>query len=111
MKSTGKLPSDTFDFTSVESDTGMMETGNDLGKYNELYRELAEMIGESAARKIWKRYSGLSVTFPRKLYSQKYTRDFIAENMKSIKPRDIAVMADLSEQGMMLQRDLDLAHT
>lgn len=71
---------------------------NDPEQYCEVYKELAEMVGDANVRKIWKRYSGLSVTFPQRLYSREYTRKFIADNRDTMKPKDIARAVGLSER-------------
>ena len=56
------------------------------------------MIGESAALKLWNRYAGLTITFPRKLYSKKYTRRFIEENMNELTPGELALQTSLTER-------------
>lgn len=71
---------------------------HDPEQYCEVYKELAEMVGDANVRRIWKRYSGLSVTFPQRLYSREYTRKFIADNRDSMKPKDIARAVGLSER-------------
>ena len=70
----------------------------DSEKYSEAYRELAELLGDTAVLKLWRRYSGLNVIFPKKLYSREYTRKFIETNMGVIKPSEMARMVDLSER-------------
>ena len=70
----------------------------DSEKYSEAYRELAELLVDTAVLKLWRRYSGLNVIFPKKLYSREYTRKFIETNMGVIKPSEMARMVDLSER-------------
>ena len=70
----------------------------DSEKYSEAYRELAELLGDTAVLKLWRRYSGLNVIFPKKLYSREYTRKFIETNRGVIKPTEMARMVDLSER-------------
>ena len=70
----------------------------DSEKYSEAYRELAELLGDTAVLKLWRRYSGLNVIFPKKLYSREYTRKFIETNMGVIKTSEMSRMVDLSER-------------
>ena len=68
------------------------------GNYNEIYRELAELLDEDAALKIWRNYAGLSVAFPRQLYSRAYVRKFIRDNRDNMKPGEIARRVGLTER-------------
>ena len=70
----------------------------DPSQYNEIYREMAELLGIAAVLKIWKRYSGVSIAFPRQLYSKAYIRQSIEENMGERKPAEIARMVGLTER-------------
>ena len=63
-----------------------------------VYRELAELIGENATLKIWRHYSGLSITFPQKLYTRDYVKKCICESMDVKKAKDIAKELSLSER-------------
>ena len=67
-------------------------------QYSEVYRGLAELIGDTAVRKIWKNYAGMTVTFPMQLYSRDYIREFIADNAGQKKPSEIARIVGLSER-------------
>lgn len=73
----------------------MTETSD---RYCKIYREMAELIGDAAVRKLWKEYGGTSVNFPVRLYSQEYTRSFIQENMEKITPADMARELRLTER-------------
>ena len=68
------------------------------GHYSEVYRELAELIGEAAVIKIWRSYSGLTVTFPRQLYSREFIRSYIRENTGILKPAEIARNVGMTER-------------
>lgn len=100
MPNTGNNASDGFDSDLIElsSDGGEPSMGNDPGQYYEVYKEMAEMIGDANVRKIWRRYSGLTITFPQHLYSREYTRQFITENYQTMKPKEIAKAVGLSER-------------
>ena len=68
------------------------------GYYSEVYREMAELIGEAAVIKLWRSYSGLTVTFPRQLYSREYIREYIRGNMGVLKPSEIARNVGMTER-------------
>lgn len=79
-------------------------------RYAELYRELAELLGDAATRKLWKAYGGVTVTFPTRLYSREFTRQFIREHMSSMKPSEMARELRLSERRVrQIIRDLRMS--
>ena len=72
--------------------------GNDFTQYNEIYREMADLLGNAAALKIWNRYSGLTISFPRQLYSKEYVRRYVEENEGVLKPAEMARKVGLTER-------------
>lgn len=66
--------------------------------FNVIYQGFAELLGEKAALKIWKNYAGLTVTFPKKLYTNEYTRKFVREHKGSMTTREIAKALNLTER-------------
>ena len=62
----------------------------DTTQFNDIYKEMAELLGDAAALKMWNRYAGVSVSFPKQLYSREYIRKFIHDNSDVMKPSDIA---------------------
>ena len=83
---------------SVELNTEVMEVSNNAENYCEIYRELAELIGENNSKKIWNYYRGLSIQFPQRLYSKEYTKKYIKENIDNMKLKDIAKHLNLTER-------------
>lgn len=71
---------------------------SDFEKYSRLYRELAELIGETSMRKLWKAYGGISVTFPTKLFSQEYIREYVLMHQNDLTPTEIARELMLTER-------------
>lgn len=71
---------------------------NQPENYAELYRELADLLGDAAVRKLWRNYGGLTVTFPIRLYSREFTRQYIHDNMDLLKPSEMAREVSLSER-------------
>lgn len=79
-------------------------------KYCDLYRDMAALIGDAAVRKLWKAYGGINVTFPTKLYSRTYVRQFIGENMDQMKPSEMAKELKLSDRRIrQLIREIRMA--
>lgn len=110
MKNTKKFSwkstTDTFNTKSLEleqiQERRLLEDGDDLEgdskNYSNIYRELAELLGSNAARKVWENYAGLTVNFPKRLYSKEYTMEFIESHAKNMSPKNIAREVDLSER-------------
>lgn len=100
MKTTAKTTEDNYKCESLELIQGGDEwsMSADPEQYSEVYRGLAELIGDTAVRKIWKNYAGMTVTFPMQLYSRDYIRRFIADNAGKKKPSEIARIVGLSER-------------
>ena len=67
-------------------------------RYAGIYGELAEILGDAAVNKIWKQFSGTNVTFPQRLYSKEYTREFIKDNWGDMSASEIARTVGLSER-------------
>ena len=70
----------------------------DTTQFNDIYKEMAELLGDAAALKMWNRYAGVSVSFPKQLYSREYIRKFIHDNSDVMKPSDIARTIGLTER-------------
>ena len=67
--------------------------------YCEFYQELYRMVNNSEAMKeIYERYRGLTVTFPKKLYSKEYVHKYLEENYGKVKIQDMARHLELSER-------------
>ncbi len=99
MKNTGQSTNDNFKNDLLKLEMEVIEGVNSNSeRYGGVYKEIAEILGDNATMKIWKHFSGLNVTFPQRLYSKEYTREYIKENMKLVKPADIAKTMGLSER-------------
>ena len=64
-------------------DEEVIEINSNPERYSGIYKELAEMLGDNATIKIWKRFSGLNITFPQKLYSKEYRKEIIREKIST----------------------------
>lgn len=93
-----KSAEDNFGMNSIEFSVEGTMMGGNADKYSELYREMAALIGDAAVHKLWRAYGGLTVSFPSKLYSKVYVRQYIAENMNQMKPAEIAKELKLSDR-------------
>ena len=100
MKNTEHYTSDIFksDSLQLNIDEEVIEINSNPERYSGIYKELAELLGDNATIKIWKRFSGLNITFPQKLYSKEYRKEYIKEKMQSMKPAEMAKELGLSER-------------
>lgn len=48
--------------------------------------------------KLYERFKGLTIVFPRKLYSKEYVREYIKENYGHIPTKDIARYLDITDR-------------
>ena len=81
--------------------------------YNKTYQELAGVLkNDRQVYAMWKHYGGVSVTFPKSLYSRKYTRQLIREAMDKEKPASIARRTGLTERRVrQISREIRLEGT
>ncbi len=93
-----KVWSNNYTDNSVELNYEEEPMSQEKDKYSQIYKELAELIGDNATVKIWKNYQGLNISFPKKLYSNEYVRKFISENIGKKSIREIAKEVGLSER-------------
>lgn len=100
MNITGQSAKDIFksDSLQLNTDEGVIDINSNPERYCGVYRDLAELIGDAATLKIWKNFSGLNITFPQKLYSVEFRKEFIMENMEIMKPSEMAKSLGLSER-------------
>ena len=93
-----KFTEDIFILNIIKLKKGGGITENSNG-YCEIYKELADMLGDiSDVEKIYNRYKGLTITFPKKLYSAEYVFQYIEENYGKETVQTIARHLGLSER-------------
>lgn len=56
------------------------------------------MKDTKAVEKIYDRYKGLTITFPKKLYNREFVQQYISENYKKKSVQEMARALDLSER-------------
>lgn len=93
-----KSTTDACNRSYVQSDHKEVTMSKQSDRYSDIYKDLADLLGEAAAYEIWNRYAGQTINFPRKLLSRSYTKDFIGENMDIMKPYELARELSLSER-------------
>lgn len=102
MNNTGHNASDIFKKDSVQLSIVVSEEEKEVKinpeNYSGIYREIAELLGDAATQKIWKRFAGLNITFPQKLYSVDYRKEFIKENIGEMRPAEMARALGLTER-------------
>ncbi len=85
-------------FFTIEYCEEVIDINSNPERYSGVYKDLAELVGDAATLKIWKNFSGLNITFPQKLYSIEFRKEFIMENMEIMKPYEMAKMLGISER-------------
>jgi len=105
MKEAVKSANGCFFQDSVQSDqrTDLDREVQDVKEipkgYNRVYQELAGVLkNERQVYAMWEHYGGVSVTFPKSLYSREYTRKLIEEAMRKEKPASLARRTGLTER-------------
>ncbi|MBD7916252.1 Mor transcription activator family protein, partial [Clostridium sp. Sa3CUN1] len=53
---------------------------SDSEKYSGIYKDLVEILGEDVTLKIYENFRGQQVTFPMRIYSKSYIKEYIKEN-------------------------------
>ena len=93
MKTSEKSANGCFFQDSIQSGKQLDLSGEELEMkeipegYNKTYQELAGVLkNDRQVHAVWEHYAGVSVTFPKSLYSRKYTRQLIREAMDKEKP-------------------------
>lgn len=70
-----------------------------INDYCGIYGELAGILNDiSEVEKIYNRFRGLTITFPKKLYSKEYVTQYIKENCEKETVQEIARHLDLSDR-------------
>lgn len=70
----------------------------DDDKYFEIYLDLCQLLGEQNMMKIYSQYKGLSIQFPKGLYSKKYIKRYVEENFDKKSVREISTELNLTER-------------
>ncbi len=77
---------------------GSILTDN-ANNYCEIYEDLAGILKDiTEVEKIYNRYRGLTITFPKKLYNRNFVMQYIEENHGKESIHEIARNLDLSER-------------
>ncbi|MHC1722926.1 MAG: Mor transcription activator family protein [Aminipila sp.] len=65
---------------------------------NDIYKELASLVGIENMEKIYEHYRGQELNFPSKIYSKEYIRIVIKEEYDGTNTKDIARKTGYSER-------------
>lgn len=77
----------------------MIISMKDISDYCDTYAELKRVLGsDEGVIRIYEHYNGLTISFPKKLYSQEYVRNYITDNYGQECVQDIARRLNLSER-------------
>lgn len=97
-KITGLISNDNFAGKSVQYESEVEDMDKDFDGYCEIYRELCQLVGEVNMKKIHSRFKGITVQFPKQLYSYEFRKRFIIENKQVMKTRDLSKALNLTER-------------
>ena len=67
-------------------------------KYRPIYNELFIMFGEEITGRIYNLYKGHQISFPKKLYTEKYRDSFLRENIGNKKISELAAELGYTER-------------
>lgn len=62
----------------------------DKAMYNQIYRDLAELIGDENMIKIYREYRGMQICFPAKLYTKEYVSEQISNRYDGSNAKELA---------------------
>ena len=66
--------------------------------YAGVYKELAELIGEDNMKKVYMRYRGGKVEFPKRIYSKEYVMEMLKKHEGKKSVSEMAQEYDYSER-------------
>ena len=70
-----------------------------VDRYSEFYQEIYRIVDNpQITESLWEAFRGLTITFPKRLYSKEYVYAYIAENYGKEKVQIIARHLELSER-------------
>lgn len=76
-----------------------LKSNNDYKKYISVYGEIAQVLtNPKDVEKIYELLKGQTVSFPQKLYSKEYMRDYINANYGTETAREIASILGISDR-------------
>lgn len=77
---------------------GILETKLDNQFFNGIYKDLATLVGEENAKKIYKEYRGQQITFPVEFYSKQYIYTQIIDEYDGTNLKELATKYGYSER-------------
>ena len=72
-----------------------------MKRYSGIYDELMSIADENTILKIYDQYTGTTITFPKKLYSQEFVKKYICENYGFQSVQEISRYLNLSSRRVM----------
>ncbi|MDB8460343.1 Mor transcription activator family protein [Turicibacter sanguinis] len=68
--------------------------------YQGIYQELVELIGEEMTQKFYQYYKGQQITFPVRMYSKEYVRNYLSKHYNGQNLRQLSRELGYSERWM-----------
>ena len=66
--------------------------------YQGIYQEMMELIGEEMTQKIYHYYKGQQITFPVRMYSKEYSRNYLSKHYNGQNLRQLSRELGYSER-------------
>ena len=70
----------------------------DINGFNDLYRELCELVGVENMLKLFEQYKGFQISFPTRLYNKDYVREVIKSKYRGTNSQELARHFGYSER-------------
>lgn len=76
--------------------------------YNGIYSDMVEILGEEITHKIYQYYRGQQVSFPMRLYSKKYTMNYLQKHYNGKNLKELSRQLGYSERWIkqLIQRSV-----
>lgn len=71
-----------------------------MTKFNGIYDELTELVGEKITEILYQQYKGMKITFPSRLLSRDYQKEYIRDHMDTMSMRELAFETGYSERNI-----------
>lgn len=82
----------------IKYDTGVETLKKEVELYNDIYKEISEIVGLDATLKIYLRFKGQQVSFPMRLYSPHMIQQNVIKEYDGTNIAELAKKYDYSEK-------------
>ena len=82
----------------VDFDWEVLDMKKEIGLYNDIYKEISEIVGLEATLKIYLRFKGQQISFPIRLYNPHLIQQNVIKEYDGTNISDLAQKYDYSEK-------------